>query len=236
MMIVPAAMFSMFFFLSQYVQGVLGFSSLETGFAFLPFSFGIVISATIASKAISHVDPRWLAGLGTAMAAAALFGFSRLPLDSTLPGLSTDASYLTDILPFIVLMSLGMGMVFVPLTLTAVHGVDAQDSGIGSGVLNAMQQIGGALGLAILSTVAVGAMDDKALAIQQGLAKLGPNAGLPANPESLIGHVVFTEGSVQAFLVGGFMILAASVIALVLLNVRHKELASDGPVEAVHVG
>ena len=91
MMIVPAAMFSMFFFLSQYVQSVIGFSSLETGFAFLPFSFGIVISATIASKLMSHVDPRWLAGLGTAMAGAALFGFSRLPLDSTLPGLSADA-------------------------------------------------------------------------------------------------------------------------------------------------
>jgi EmrB/QacA subfamily drug resistance transporter len=239
MMIVPAAMFSMFFFLSQYVQSVLGFSSLEAGFAFLPFSFGIVISATIASKLMSLVDPRWLAGLGTAMAGIALFGFSRLPFDSTLPGLSVDAGYATHILPFIVLMSLGMGMVFVPLTLTAVHGVDAKDSGIGSGVLNAMQQIGGALGLAILSTVAVSAMNDKGSALSAGLAKLGPNAGLPADPKSaegLINQVVFTQGSVQAFLVGAFMILAASAIALVFLTVKHQELATDGPEGGVHVG
>ncbi|HET7691397.1 MAG TPA: MFS transporter [Nocardioidaceae bacterium] len=236
MMIVPAAMFSMFFFLSQYVQGVIGFSPLETGFAFLPFSFGIVISATIASKLMSHVDPRWLAGLGTAMAGTALFGFSQLPLDATLPGLSTDASYATDILPFIVLMSLGMGLVFVPMTLTAVHGVDAKDSGIGSGVLNAMQQIGGALGLAILSTVAVGSMNDKAAEIGAGVQRLGQGAGLPADPSGLIGDVVFTQGSIEAFAVGSAMIFVASAIALVLLNVRHKELATDGPEAPVHVG
>jgi EmrB/QacA subfamily drug resistance transporter len=239
MMIVPAAMFSMFFFLSQYVQNVLGFSSLQAGFAFLPFSFGIVISATIASKLIAIVDPRWLAGLGTAMAGTALFGFSRLPFDSTLPGLSVHAGYATHVLPFIVLMSLGMGMVFVPLTLTAVHGVDAKDSGIGSGVLNAMQQIGGALGLAILSTVAVGAMNDKGSTLASGIAKLGPNAGLPADPQAahtLVSQVVFTSGSVQAFLVGAFMILTASAIALFFLRVKHEELATDGPEVGVHVG
>ena len=239
MMIVPAAMFSMFYFLSQYVQGVLGFSSLETGFAFLPFSFGIVISAGIASQLMGRVDPRWLAGLGTAMAGAALLGFSRLPYDSTLPGLSVDASYTTNILPFIVLMSLGMGMVFVPLTLTAVHGVRAQDSGIGSGVLNAMQQIGGALGLAILSTVAVGASNDKVASLMAGLKNLGPDAGLPTDPsavERLIGQVAFTDGSVQAFLFGALMILAGSVIALTQLRVKHQELATDGAEPVVHVG
>jgi EmrB/QacA subfamily drug resistance transporter len=236
MMIVPAAMFSMFFFLSQYVQGVIGFSPMQTGVAFLPFSFGIVISATLASRLISHVDPRWLAGTGTAMAAVALYGFSRLPLDSRLPGLSTDASYFTDILPFIIVMSLGMGMVFVPLTLTAVHGVDAKDSGIGSGVLNAMQQVGGALGLAILSTVAIGAMEDKTTELQTGIAQLGAGAGLPADPTALVGQVVFTEGSVQAFFVGAVMILIGSAITFLLLGVKHEELAADGPEAGVHVG
>ena len=83
-------------------------------------------------------------------------------------------------------MSLGMGMVFVPLTLTAVHGVDAKDSGIGSGVLNAMQQIGGALGLAILSTVAVGTMNDKAAAIECGRRQARPRtpASRPTRPGS----------------------------------------------------
>ena len=78
MMLVPAAMFSMFFFLSLFVQNVMGYTPLKTGFAFLPFSVGIVVAATISSKLITHVDPRWLAGLGTAMAGAALFGFSRI--------------------------------------------------------------------------------------------------------------------------------------------------------------
>ncbi len=239
MMIVPAAMFAMFYFLSFYVQTVMGFSSLRTGFAFLPFSFGIVISATIASRVISYVDPRWIAGLGTGLAGAALFGFSRMPLDSTLPGLGSDATYVTNVLPFILMMSFGMGLVFVPLTLTAVHGVAGEDSGIGSGVLNAMQQIGGALGLAILSTVAIGASNDKLATINAGLDRLGPNAGLPTDPQAaalLVRQVVFTEGATNAFLVGSFMILVASAIALVFLNVKHQELATDGPEPGVPVG
>jgi len=125
----------------------------------------------------------------------------------------------------------------VPLTLTAVHGVGAQDSGIGSGVLNAMQQIGGALGLAILSTVAVGAANDKAASIAGGLAQLGQSAGLPADPQqaqALIGHVAFTEGSVQAFLVGSLMILTATALVLTFLRVKHTEMATDGAEPAVH--
>src|SRR5699024_4575919 len=92
-----------------------------------------------------------LAGIG-------LFGFSRIPYsDSTssvqaLRDIGLNASYVTDLLPWIIVMSMGMGFVFVPLTVTAVHGIGTRDSGIGAGVLNAMQQVGGALGLATLST------------------------------------------------------------------------------------
>ncbi len=154
MMLMPAAMFSMFFYLSLYIQNVMGFSPLRAGFAFLPFSAGIVVAAGLSSNLINRIDPKYLAGVGTLMAATALFGFSRLPYDTTFPVTDVTGSYATDILPFIVLMSLGMGFVFVPLTLTAVHHVRAEDSGIGSGVLNTMQQVGGALGLATLATVA----------------------------------------------------------------------------------
>ena len=154
MMLMPAAMFSMFFYLSLYIQNVMGYSPLQAGFAFLPFSAGIVVAAGISSNLINRIDPRFLAGIGTLMAAAALFGFSRLPYDTTFPTSNVTGSYVTDILPFIILMSLGMGMTFVPLTLTAVHHVRAEDSGIGSGMLNTMQQVGGALGLATLATVA----------------------------------------------------------------------------------
>ena len=156
MMLLPAAMFSMFFFLSLFIQNVMGYSPLKAGFAFLPFSICIIISATIVSSLASRIDPRYIAGVGTLMASAALFGFSRLTvpdsgsdvLNAVSQGhaLGSDVSYWTQILPYVCLMALGMGAVFVPLTLTAVHHVRAEDSGIGSGVLNTMQQIGGALG------------------------------------------------------------------------------------------
>jgi EmrB/QacA subfamily drug resistance transporter len=235
MMLVPAAMFSMFYFLSLFVQNVMGYSSLKTGFAFLPFSFGIVIGATLASKLLSRVDPRWLAGVGTAMAGTALFGFSRMPYDATLGHLSVDAHYLTDVLPFVVLMSLGMGLTFVPLTLSAVHGVGQRDSGIGSGVLNAMQQIGGAIGLAVLSTVAVHFTQDKAgslAAAAKAAAARSGGAPDPAQLKSLglmIQRVAFTEGATHAFLAGAAMIWLGTVIVVLFLNVLHTELATDGP-------
>src|SRR3954447_11216658 len=164
MMLLPAAMFSMFFFLSLFIQNVMGYSPLKAGFAFLPFSICIVISAGIVSNLANRIDPRYIAGVGTLMASAALYGFSRLSvpdsgqdvLDAVSRGeyLGSDVSYWTQILPYVCRMALGMGAVFVPLTLTAVHHVRPEDSGVGSGVLNTMQQGGGALGLGVLSTVA----------------------------------------------------------------------------------
>ncbi len=232
MMLVPAAMFAMFYFLSQFVQNVMGFSPLRTGVAFLPFSMGIIIAATVASKLMAKVDPRWLAGTGTLMAGSALFGFSRLPYTETLPNLGVGASYATDILPFIVLMSLGMGLVFVPLTLAAVHGVGARDSGIASGVLNTMQQVGGALGLAILSTVAVHFSSQKATELGSALSSgqaggAAPTAQAVGKMQTLVGQVAFTEGATNAFFAGALMIWLGTVIAVVFLNVTHEELATE---------
>ena len=149
-------MFAMFFYLSQYIQNVMGYSPLQAGVAFLPFCVGIVVGRGISSNLVNRIDPRYLAGVGTLMAAAALYGFSRLPYDTTAPGRTdvTRADYVTDLLPFILLMSFGMGLTFVPLTLTAVHHLRSEDSGIGSGVLNTMQQVGGALGPRHAGTVA----------------------------------------------------------------------------------
>jgi EmrB/QacA subfamily drug resistance transporter len=251
MMIVPAAMFAMFFFLSLFIQLVVGYSPLHTGVAFLPFSIAMIISATTASKLISHVDPRFLSGIGTLLSAAALYGFSRItvPEDpgsilASLPAaaggqgvpIGDGVNYWTQILPFIVLMAFGMGLNFVPLTLVAVHHLRAQDTGIGSGVLNTMQQVGGALGLATLSTVSLhfaqtradeiaptitaatgGKMDGGAVA---GLANLG----------------AFTEGATHAFLVGSLMMLAASAIVWIFLDVKHEELATEDAPEGVHAG
>lgn len=237
MMIVPAAMFAMFFYLSQYMQNVMGYSPLKTGFSFLPFPFSLVIAATISSKLIARVDPRFLAGVGTLLAGAALFGFSRIPYDTTFPVTPVHASYATEILPFIVMMAFGMGLVFVPLTLTAVHHLRNEDTGIGSGVLNTMQQVGGALGLSILGTVATHVMTDTKgeLTTAAGAAS-GGGAQPSAEQLQMVGLQVFAHGSTVAFLVGSAMILTASAIVWLFLSVKHDELATDGPegVPAVH--
>ncbi|WP_445258085.1 MFS transporter [Nocardioides aurantiacus] len=252
MMIVPAAMFAMFYFLSQFVQNVMGYSPLHTGVAFLPFSLGIVIAATVSSKLMDKVDPRWIAGIGTAMAGLALLGFSRLSVDdsarniiATVMGgethLGTDVSYWADIFPFISLMSLGMGATFVPMTLAAVHGVSHRDSGIGSGVLNTMQQVGGALGLAALSTVAVHFSTERAGQITGALQAATPAGAEPTEQmraafANIAYQGAFTEGATNAFLTGAFMIWGASVIVWIFLGVKHEELATDDAPAGVHAG
>jgi EmrB/QacA subfamily drug resistance transporter len=261
MMLLPAAMFSMFFFLSLFIQNVMGYSPLKAGFAFLPFSICIIISATIVSQLANRIDPRYIAGVGTLMASAALYGFSRLSVPdsgtdvlnavSSGQSLGSDVSYWTQILPYVCLMALGMGAVFVPLTLTAVHHVRAEDSGVGSGVLNTMQQIGGALGLATLSTVGSHFTNEHitkiAPTIGQGLSNLDPTVvqALTAKfeastPEQLTGFLAyiggFPTGATHAFLVGVFMMLAGSAIVWTFLDVKHEELATDAPEQGVHVG
>jgi EmrB/QacA subfamily drug resistance transporter len=254
MMIVPAAMFAMFFFLSLFVQNVMGYSPLHTGVAFLPFPFAMVIGAMISSKLVAKVDPRYLAGVGTILAGIALFGFHRIGVDDSprnllaLVGkqvqtgeavqLGDTVNYWTAVFPFISLMALGMALTFIPMTLSAVHGVDHRDSGIGSGVLNTMQQVGGALGLATLSTIAVHYTQDKAHALGEAVARLAGGQGAPPEPvqkamEAVVGQAAFTHGATSAFLTGAFMIWVASVIVWVFLDVGHEELAADGPVEGV---
>ncbi|MBV9831843.1 MAG: MFS transporter, partial [Marmoricola sp.] len=250
MMIVPAAMFAMFYFLSLYVQNIMGYSPIEAGVAFLPFCFGMVIAATVGSKLMSLVDPRFIAGFGTILAGFSLFMFSRLSVDDSLPNLVHAASagtthlgdtvnYWTDLFPYIFTMSVGMGLTFVPMTLAAVHGVGQRDSGIGSGVLNTMQQVGGALGLATLATVAVHFTQQKADAIVSSFKAAGgsaPTGQAAANAQNLVGQAAFANGATHAFIVGAFMMWAASVIVWIFLNVKHEELATDDAPEGVAVG
>ena len=241
MMLVPAAMFAMFYFLSLFIQLVVGYSPLHTGFAFLPFSVGIVIGAGLSSNLVSRIDPRYIAGVGTLMAAIALVGFSRLDVPNGLGDvaalaqggyLGSDVNYWASIFPFIMLMSVGMGLTFVPLTLTAVHHLPAEDSGIGSGVLNTMQQVGGALGLAILSTVSLSAASGTKDSLVSGLT----GQGLPADAASGLAFLgSFTEGATAAFLVGAALIALGSLAVWTFLNVKHDELATDGPEGGVHV-
>jgi EmrB/QacA subfamily drug resistance transporter len=243
MMLGPAAMFAMFYFLSLFVQQIVGYSPLKAGFAFLPFSAGIVIGAGLASNLASRIDPRFLAGTGTLLASFSLFMFSRLSVDDSpsavvaaLAGQGTagsSVSYVTDLLPWIVVMSIGMGLTFVPLTLTAVHHIKAQDSGIGSGVLNTMQQVGGALGLATLSTVSLHYINERVALIGPQLTQAaGIDPGTEQGAtflEAAFFQATFTEGATHAFLIASLMMLAASLVVWVFLDVKHEELATDGP-------
>lgn len=231
MLVVGAAMFSMFYFLGLYIQVYLGYSSLKTGFAFLPFSLGIVVAAQVASMLMSRVDPRWLAGTGAVLAPIGMWTFSTMDATANRAG-NVESSYLTHILPGILVLSFGMGLIFVPLTLTAVSGVAKEDSGVGSAVLNTMQQVGGALGLAVLGTVAAGAANDRAAELAPAIAR----SGLPADKvNAMAGFLAQPTGYVEAFGIAAWMILSMAVVIAIGLNVRHEEIASDGA-PAVHVG
>ncbi|MGW6281394.1 MFS transporter [Kribbella sp. NPDC055071] len=230
MLVVGAAMFSMFYFLGIFVQNIMGYSAIKTGFAFLPFSLGIVIAAQVASTLIARIDPRWLAGAGGVFVAAGMFGFSRLEVDST---------YLTHLLPFILLLSFGMGLIFVPLTLTAVSGVANEDSGVGSAVLNTVQQIGGAVGLALLGTISTSAIKDKFAELAPGLQQAAQSGQSPEQIKQLQGQftaVATTHGFTRAFLWSTFLALGAAIVTLIGLSVKAKDLGSDSQSGPVHIG
>ena len=230
MFLAPAAMFAMFYFLSQYIQNVMGYSPLQAGVAFLPFTVGIVVGAGLASNLVSRINPRYISGVGTLIAAGALYGFSTLPYDTSFPPSDLTGSYVTDILPFIIMMAFGMGLTFVPVTLTAVHHLRSEESGIGSGVLNTAQQVGGALGLAVLATVATQTFTDRGKEFAAAAAG-GPQLS-PEQAEAfqqIAQQQIFTEGSTNAFLVGSILMLAASAVIWIFLDVKHEELATDGP-------
>lgn len=217
MLIVGAGMFALFYFLGLFLQQVLGYSPVKSGLAFLPFSAGIVAAAQTASFLITRVDPRWISAPGAVLAAGGMLGLSRLQVDS---------GYLGGLLPYMLMIAFGLGLVFVPLTLTAVNGVAREDSGVGSAVLNTMQQVGGAIGLAVLSTVSATAAGDRAVELAR--------TGVPREQLALLTQ---TYGSTRAFLVGAIMVLVAGVIVAVGLDARRGDLAGDSTEGApVHVG
>ena len=207
MLVIGAAIFSMFLFVSLFVQQVLGYSPLEAGIAFLPFTVGIVIAAQVASTLASRVDPRWIAGAGGALSVVAMWGYSQMDV---------DAGYASDLLPWIAVQAVGMGLLFVPLTLTAVSRVDPGDAGVGSAVLNTVQQVGGAMGIAILGTVFANGISER----MTELAAAGP-----PGPEAALDAQAF--GTSEAFGVALWMMVAVTVVILVGLNIRHEDLATD---------
>ncbi|MGO9884903.1 MAG: MFS transporter [Solirubrobacteraceae bacterium] len=145
LLLLASGMFGMFFFASLYVQEILGYSPLKAGLAFLPVTAGIVIGAGLAQQLVRRAGVRNVSVAGLVLATVGMLVLTQVPV---------HGSYLGDLLPGLMPLSIGMGLVFVPITLLATGGVGEEDSGLASGLFNTSQQVGGSLGLAILSTLA----------------------------------------------------------------------------------
>ncbi|MET8567707.1 DHA2 family efflux MFS transporter permease subunit [Streptomyces sp. NPDC004783] len=219
MLIVSAAMFSFFMFLSQYAQDVLDYSSLQTGIAFLPFAVFMMVASQLSSSLITKFDPGWIAGAGALLAAAGMYWYSLLEADS---------SYWAHVFPPMLVTAVGFALMFIPLTLTSLHGVGHSEQGVTSAVLNSMQQVGGALGIAVLSTVWVRELLDKQAELAAGAA--AEQAGGQAKDAFF--EIAFTAGATRAFLVVGIMLLGVAVLILFGLRLKKQELSTDGEPEA----
>jgi EmrB/QacA subfamily drug resistance transporter len=209
------SLFSMFFFVSLYMQQVLGYDALKAGLSYLPLAGGIIISAGLASSLVTRFGFKPVLVSGLVLTAGGLVWFAQVPPDGT---------YLSDILGPSLLSAFGLGFAFVPMTVAAVAGVRANEAGLASGLINTSQQVGGALGLAILATIANTRTDD-ALAAAHGAKSALPGA--------------LTEGFQAALTVGAGFAIAGALLAMVLISGRasreHREAAQRGDVEPVPV-
>jgi EmrB/QacA subfamily drug resistance transporter len=199
MLLVACGLFAMFFFNSLYIQRVLGYHPLKAGLAFLPFTGGIAVSAGLASQFGPKVGIRLVAAIGMVVTAIGMLWLTQIPV---------HGHYLTNVLPSILLTSIGMGAVFVPLTMVATTGLVNEDQGLASGLFNTSQQIGGALGLAILATLAAGRTHG-------------------SSPAALV------HGFHYAFAGAAAFVIASLVLLLVLLRKQDVELiqaAASNPV------
>jgi EmrB/QacA subfamily drug resistance transporter len=185
-------LFSMFFYATLYMQEILHYSPLKAGVAYLPITAGFAVAGGVASQLVTRIGTRPMVVAGSLIASAGIYLVSRVPL---------NGSYLGDLLPGFVVMSLGAGLVFVSVTAAANAGVPVDKAGLAAGLLNASQQIGSALGLAILSAVAITRTDH-----------------LIASRVPLL--VAADAGYHRALLLGSLLMAGASLIAVRIGNTR----------------
>jgi len=204
-----ASMFSVFFFVSLYVQTILGFSPIRTGLSFLPMPIVIGLMSALMPKIIGKFGYRLPIITGPLFVSGALFFLSNI---------SVGGSYWTDVFPGLILMAMGMGQIFISVTMAATSGVPHHESGLASGILNTSQQIGGALGLAILS----------------GVATAGATAYIAAHGAEFAGNMQSAAAAAQvagfqnALFVAAFFPLITSFVALVFIK-NYKADGSDIP-------
>ena len=199
-----AGFFAMFFFLTLYMQEVLGFSPIQAGAAYLPVTFCLAIASGVSSQLFARIGTRPVIVGGALLSAAGIYFLSRIPV---------DGSYVPDVLPGLVMMAVGFGAVFVGVTTAANAGVPADKAGLAAGLLSTSQQLGMALGLAILSAVAT-ARTQNVLAAHS------------ARPEAL------TAGYQRALLVCSLFVLVAALIASRTPNARTAAAPVVAPAQA----
>ncbi|HYV80539.1 MAG TPA: MFS transporter, partial [Streptosporangiaceae bacterium] len=196
MLCIATGLFGVFFFLTLFIQTVLGYSPIRAGVAFLPFAVGVVIGSGLASPLVARIGPRPLIVTGAAMVAGGMFWYSRL---------TDHAGYASHLLGPTLVSSLGLGLVFVPLALVALYKVAEQDSGVASSLLNTAQQVGGAIGLALLGTIAWTAVANSVRTQVAAAAKAGqplPKPGTPP-PVSIYNHALRSAFPVRSRLPRG---------------------------------
>jgi EmrB/QacA subfamily drug resistance transporter len=199
LLVVVAALFGMFFFLTLYLQQVLGFSALKTGVAYLPLSLTLIGASGVASRFVDRLTPKPVLVAGLIISTG---GFILL---TTVSG---HGDYGSHVVPAMIILGAGMGMAFVPVTIAGTSGVAPEDSGLASGLLNMTQQVGGSLGLAILSSVATSRTTN---ALHTGLAL----------------RAALTHGFKGAFLVAAGLCAMGAVFTTVLLPGRRREPADE---------
>jgi EmrB/QacA subfamily drug resistance transporter len=207
-LLVGASLFSMFFFISLYMQQVLGYSAIRAGLSYLPLAVTIILSAGVASQLVTRLGYKPVLAAGMASIVVGLVWFSRV---------SVGGSFTTDILGPSLFAAVGLGFAFVTTTIAAVSGVEEGESGLASGLINTSQQIGGALGLAVLSTIATSRTEE---VMSTGSSSLA--SGL-------------AEGFQAAFLGGAGIALLGLLLTLVLIrgsdSRAHVELGKEAATE-----
>ena len=206
MVLAGAGMFGVFLFLTYYLQQNLEFSPIQAGFAFVPMTFSIVIAATMGStKLLPKYGPRPLIGGGMLLAAAGLV---------SLTAIGVDTAYASHVLPGILVIGAGMGLVFSSAMATATFGVQPSDAGVASAMVNTMQQIGGSIGTALLSTLAASAVADRL-------------AEAATRPDAALAAQAAVQGYTTAFWWAAGIFAVGGVICAALLTQRSIEVAQE---------
>jgi predicted MFS family arabinose efflux permease len=223
---IGTALFGMFFFLTLFVQNVLGYSPLRTGVAYLPMVGLLLVATAAASQLVSRIGARPLMIAGSAASAGGMFWLSRVTEHST---------YVSGLLGPMLLTATGLGLLFAPLLLVSLIKVAEHDTGVASSLVNVGQQVGGAVGLAILGTVAWSAVANSLRSQAAAAAKAATvhlSAAQAAAAQKAASNHALAHGFSEGYIVSGGIMVLALVITLVLIRVKREDLSGINPMAA----